>query len=103
MLSVFTNQACLFHDPGAGHPQTSHRLQAVLERLGREPGVELVETAPVAGLESLLRVHPQPHLDFVRLTSERGGGAAGPDTVLNRASWEAVLGATGAVLAGLRY
>lgn len=103
MTSVFTNRSCLLHDPGPGHPETPRRLQAVLERLPQDPSVQLVESPPVATLEPLLRVHPQSHLDFVRLTSERGGGAAGPDTLLNRSSWDAVLGATGAVLAGIHH
>ncbi|HEV8124643.1 MAG TPA: histone deacetylase [Gemmatimonadales bacterium] len=103
MPTVFTNKACLQHDPGPGHPETPRRLQAVLERMQQEPTVQLVDVPPLATLEPLLRVHPQPHLDFVRLTSERGGGAAGPDTLLNPASWDAVLGATGAVLAGIHH
>lgn len=103
MTVVFTNPACLEHDPGPGHPETPRRLQVVLERLKQDASVQLVEASPVATLEPLLRVHPQSHLDFVRITSERGGGAAGPDTLLNAASWNAVLGTTGAVLAGVHY
>ena len=103
MTSVFTSSTCLEHDPGPGHPETPRRLQAVLEWLQREASVQLVQTPPLASLEPLLRVHPQSHLDFVRLTSERGGGAAGPDTLLNAASWEAALGATGAILAGVHH
>jgi acetoin utilization deacetylase AcuC-like enzyme len=103
MPTVFTNKACLQHDPGPGHPETPRRLEAVLERLRQEASVQLVNTPPVPTLEALLRVHPQSHLDFVRLTSERGGGAAGPDTVLNGSSWDAVLGATGAILAGVHH
>jgi len=103
MPTVFTNQACLQHDPGLGHPETPRRLQAVLERLGQEPTIQLVQAPPIADLVSLLRVHPQSHLDFVRVTSKRGGGAAGPDTVLNGSSWDAVLGAAGAILAGIHH
>ena len=103
MTSVFTNSHCLHHDPGPGHPETPRRLYAVLERLRQDATFQVVEAPPETSLEPLLRVHPQAHLDFVRLTSERGGGAAGPDTVLNAASWDAALGATGAVLAGVRH
>jgi acetoin utilization deacetylase AcuC-like enzyme len=63
----------------------------------------VIEEADAAEPDSLLAVHPQSHLDYLRILSSRGGGAAGPDTVLSARSWDAVLGATGAVLAGLRH
>ncbi|MEP7326150.1 MAG: histone deacetylase [Gemmatimonadota bacterium] len=103
MTLVITSPACLKHDPGPGHPETPRRLQAVLERLRREATAPVMEAVPLDSLDPLLRVHPQSHLDFVRLTSERGGGAAGPDTLLNASSWDAVLGATGAILSGVHH
>lgn len=103
MTAVFTNKTCLLHDPGPGHPESPRWLQTVLDRLGTEPAAALVEVTSAASMDPLLLVHPQIHLDFIRLTSERGGGAAGPDTLLNARSWDAVLAATGAVLAGVRH
>jgi len=59
--------------------------------------------AVAASREPLLAVHSPEHLDRVQRMSETGGGVLFLDTVLNEASWSAVLGATGAVLAGLDY
>jgi acetoin utilization deacetylase AcuC-like enzyme len=48
-------------------------------------------------------VHPPAHLDFLEAVSRQGGGRIESDTVLNAHSWEAVLGAAGAVDHGLRH
>jgi acetoin utilization deacetylase AcuC-like enzyme len=97
---VFTHPACLRHDPGIGHAESIHRLPAILDRLRAAPTVHVIE-APDGPVAPLLRVHPQSHLDLLQAVSRRGGGALDPDTTLNGASWSAVLGTTGAMLAGL--
>jgi acetoin utilization deacetylase AcuC-like enzyme len=99
---VFTNSSCLKHDPGPGHPETPARLRTILERLRGEPGVEVREALP-SGREPLLRVHPEPYLKGLEAFSARGGGALFLDTILNRDSWAAVLGATGAVLSAVDH
>jgi acetoin utilization deacetylase AcuC-like enzyme len=101
VISVFTHPDCLRHDPGPGHPESPARLSTVLAALRADPSVAVTEAPAADDLTPLLRVHPQSHLDFLRITSERGGGSSGPDTVLNQASWKAALGASGAVLAGV--
>ena len=58
-----------------------------------------VRDAAPATLEPILRVHPQAYLDSVRAFSLAGGGALTGDTTLNAQSWDAALGAAGAVLA----
>ena len=100
--TVFTHPDCLRHDPGPDHPETAERLQAILSRLAGEPGLPIVQ-AVAASREPLLAVHSPEHLDRVQRMSETGGGVLFLDTVLNEASWSAVLGATGAVLASLDY
>jgi acetoin utilization deacetylase AcuC-like enzyme len=100
--TVFTHPDCLRHDPGPDHPETPERLRAILSRLEGEPGLPIVP-AEAASREPLLAVHSPEHLDRVQRLSERGGGVLFLDTVLNEASWSAVLGATGAVLASLDY
>ena len=64
--------------------------------------MRVVEAAP-ATREPLLAVHAEPHLANLESLSARGGGVLFLDTILNRASWEAVLGATGAVLAAVEH
>ena len=60
-----------------------------------------VVEAAAAGLDPLLAVHPEGYLRGVEEMSARGGGVLFLDTILNDASWAAVLGATGAVLAAV--
>ncbi len=96
-VPVFTHPSCLQHDPGPDHPETPARLQAVLDRLHGEPGIAVHE-APVSERDPLLAVHPDQYLSSLEAMSARGGGVLFLDTVLNRQSWSAVLGATGAVL-----
>jgi acetoin utilization deacetylase AcuC-like enzyme len=101
-VALFTHPDCLRHDPGPGHPESPARLRALLDRVGADRGVEVREAAPAA-IDALLAVHPRPYLESLEAMSARGGGALFLDTVLNGASWPAVLGATGAVLAAVDH
>jgi acetoin utilization deacetylase AcuC-like enzyme len=102
MPAVFTHLDCLKHDPGAEHPETPARLRAILDRLRQEKTVQLRE-APAADRTLLLPVHPDPYLSSLEAMSGRGGGVLFLDTILNRSSWAAVLGATGAVAAAVDH
>jgi len=99
---MFTHPDCARHDPGPDHPETPSRLRVLLARARGEPGVEVRE-APAGSIDELLAVHPRPYLDSLAAMSERGGGALFLDTVLNDASWAAVLGATGAAVAAVDH
>jgi acetoin utilization deacetylase AcuC-like enzyme len=101
-VPVFTHPSCLKHDPGPGHPETSARLRAVLDRLRGESRVEVREAQP-ASRQPLLAVHPEPYLAGLESMSARGGGVLFLDTILSRDSWSAVLGGTGAVLAAVDH
>ena len=101
-VPIFTHPDCLKHDPGSGHPETPARLRVLLEHARAEPGVRVVE-APAGSVDALLAVHPRPYLESLEAMSARGGGALFLDTVLNGASWTAVLGATGAALAAVDH
>jgi acetoin utilization deacetylase AcuC-like enzyme len=101
-VPVFTHSACLKHDPGPDHPETPARLRTLLERLRADPNATLREAGP-AELDPLLTVHPRAYLASLEAMSARGGGALFLDTILNRDSWAAVLGETGAVLAAVDY
>lgn len=101
-VPIFTHPDCVRHDPGPDHPETPARLATLLERARSDPRVLVVESA-AAGREALLAVHPDGYLEGLEAMSRRGGGALFLDTILNRASWAAVLGATGAVLAAVDH
>ena len=101
-ITVFTHPSCLRHNPGADHPETPARLQAVLARVRTEPGIEVRE-APSADREPLLAVHPDQYLSSLQAMSARGGGVLFLDTILNQHSWSAALGASGAVLAAVDH
>jgi acetoin utilization deacetylase AcuC-like enzyme len=101
-LSVFTHPDCLKHDPGPDHPETPTRLQVVLERLGKDKSIR-VQKADPASREPLLAVHPDAYLSSLEAMSARGGGTLFLDTILNRYSWAAVLGGTGAVLGAVDH
>jgi acetoin utilization deacetylase AcuC-like enzyme len=101
-IPIFTHPDCLRHDPGPDHPEMPSRLRVLLERARADDAVEVRE-APAGGLDRLLVVHRQPYLAGLEAMSARGGGALSLDTFLNDASWAAVLGATGAVLAAVDH
>jgi acetoin utilization deacetylase AcuC-like enzyme len=101
-IPIFTHPSCLKHDPGPGHPDTPARLSVLVSRLKNEPAAELREASP-ARREPLLAVHPASYLDGLEEMSGRGGGVLFLDTILNRDSWAAVLGGTGAVLAAVDH
>ena len=101
-LRVFTNPDCLRHDPGPDHPETPARLRVLLSALGRDPAIEVVEAGP-GPRAALLAVHADGYLRSLEAMSARGGGALFLDTILNDASWAAVLGATGAAIAAVEH
>lgn len=97
MATVFSSPDCLGHP---GMPEQPARLAAVLERLGAAAGLTLVEAA-AADAESLTLVHPAEFVAHIEsaAAANRDGGEEVP---LAPASWPAVLGAAGAVLAATR-
>ncbi len=99
-ITVYTHPDCLLHDPGADHPETPARLQAVVQALTAEPLARLQTATPCAA-EALLAVHPEGHLVRLEAISEAGGGVISLDTIMNRSSWRAVLAANGALLAAI--
>jgi acetoin utilization deacetylase AcuC-like enzyme len=101
-VPIFTHPDCIRHDPGPDHPETPARLRVLLDRARADTRVE-VRTAAAASIDALVTVHPRAYLDNLRAMSSRGGGAIFLDTVLNGASWDAVLGATGAVHSALTH
>ena len=101
-VPVFTHPDCLRHDPGTDHPESPARLRVLLDRARAARGASVVE-APAATREPLLAVHPDGYLRSLEAMSGRGGGVLFLDTILSEASWSAVLGATGALLAAVDH
>jgi acetoin utilization deacetylase AcuC-like enzyme len=101
-VGVFTHPACLLHDPGPGHPEAPARLRAILDLLSSHPAATIT-TVGAAEPDALAAVHPPAYLTRLERVSRAGGGMLDADTVLNDRSWDAVLGATGAVLAAVEY
>lgn len=101
-VPIFTHPDCIRHDPGPGHPETPARLHAVVARLSRDPIAE-IRDARAGAREDLLLVHPEGHVARLEEMAGHGGGVLSLDTVMNQASWRAVLGATGAVRAAVEH
>jgi acetoin utilization deacetylase AcuC-like enzyme len=100
---LFTHPACLEHDPGTHHPESSARLRAVLDALAEPEFAALARgEAPEAALEDLLRVHPRRHVERILDAIPKSGHLAiDADTVLSPASGRAALRAAGAVAAAI--
>ncbi len=63
-VALFSHQACLAHDPGAGHAECPDRLRAVLRALEhRDFDTLLREPAPLATREQLCLAHPAAYVD----------------------------------------
>lgn len=103
-IHVVTHPTCLAHDAGPGHPERPDRLRAVLAALEAPAWADRIEwhRAEPADHHALSRLHPEPYLERLRSTSERGGGRLDSDTVMNASSWEAALRAAGAVIGAAR-
>jgi acetoin utilization deacetylase AcuC-like enzyme len=102
-VAIYTHGACLAHDTGPGHPESSARLAAVLEALddARFASLARIE-APAATREQLARVHAGALIDAVLDEPVAAGWRRlDPDTVMSPDSAEAALRAAGAVCAAI--
>ena len=92
----------LEHDTGR-HPETAGRLARTVELLRRRELWDRLRhlearPAPAAALEA---VHDPRYLQLLRHACERGGGWLTADTPFSRRSWEVVVRASGAAIAGV--
>jgi acetoin utilization deacetylase AcuC-like enzyme len=100
---LFTHPECLDHDTGAGHPECSERLSAVLAAL-RQPDFAALQwrQAPLAQEGALLRAHSSRHLAALEASiPERGWAALDPDTIISPGSGSAARRAAGALIAAI--
>ena len=97
--ALITHPACLEHDTGPYHPETAERLRAVLAALEAPVFADLLrETAPMATVEQLSRVHPRAYVESILAVRPALGEPVqiDADTVMSCGSAEAAARAAGA-------
>jgi acetoin utilization deacetylase AcuC-like enzyme len=96
--ALITHPACLEHDTGPYHPETSERLRAVLAALETPEFSDLLrESAPMATVEQLSRVHPRAYVEGILSIQPEPGEPIhlDGDTVMSNGSAEAAARAAG--------
>jgi acetoin utilization deacetylase AcuC-like enzyme len=99
-----THPACLEHDTGPYHPENAERLRAVLAALEASEFAPLLrETAPLATVEQLSRVHPRQYVESILAIRPRLGEPVqlDADTVMSAGSAEAAARAAGGAIAAV--
>jgi acetoin utilization deacetylase AcuC-like enzyme len=95
---VITDRRFLEHDPGAGHPESPARLDAVLTDLGRSPLADVTIEAPRAATDAEIdAVHPADHRETLAAFAGRRT-RLDPDTAMSPGSWDAARLAAGAAV-----
>jgi acetoin utilization deacetylase AcuC-like enzyme len=87
---------------GPDHPECPERLQAIEDQLiaSRIAPLIMRESAPLAGMDDLARVHTHAHIEFIRSRApSEGYTVIDPDTSMNPHTWQAALRAAGAAVA----
>jgi acetoin utilization deacetylase AcuC-like enzyme len=96
--ALITHPACLEHDTGPYHPETAERLRAVLAVLEAPEFAHLLrESAPLATVEQLSRVHPRSYVEgILSIRPDLGEPIQlDGDTVMSHGSAEAAARAAG--------
>jgi acetoin utilization deacetylase AcuC-like enzyme len=102
--ALVTHLDCLDHDMGRGHPECPARLRAVLAGLEQEVFAPLLrEQAPLATLEQLARMHPEPYVRAILSIRPEPGDRLqlDGDTLMSAGSADAALRAAGAAVRGV--
>src|SRR5215471_6753457 len=95
---VITDRRFLEHDPGAGHPESPARLDAVQSDLARAPiaGVQ-IEAPRFATDAEIEAVHPAAYREALAALAGRRA-RLDPDTATSAGSWDAARLAAGAAV-----
>ncbi len=96
--ALITHPACLEHDTGPYHPETADRLRVVLAALEAPEFSDLLrESAPMATVEQLSRVHPKSYVEgILSIHPELGQPIQlDGDTIMSNGSAEAAARAAG--------
>ena len=102
MLKVYYDPSFLKHQPGGWHPESSARLESILEIVGKIDGIELVDNCREATRDEIELVHTSRHFDYIKsLPLEQV--MIDPDTGYSEGSWEASLKAVGATVEAAKF
>jgi acetoin utilization deacetylase AcuC-like enzyme len=101
---------CAGHDTGSGHPESVHRLDALLAAIDDaipqlDGRVEHIHGRP-ATLQEVALVHPAAHIELIQSAAAKAQEAGepvylDPDTVVSAGSCDAALAAAGTVLTAI--
>jgi len=95
---VITDRRFLDHDPGAGHPESPARLDAIQTDLARTPVAGVTIEAPRAATDAEIdAVHSSEHRETMASLAGRSG-SLDPDTAISPGSWDAARLAAGAAV-----
>ena len=97
-FAIIYDEIFLKHDPGAFHPESPKRLEAILKRLQKEDIKEYIEIFPpeVASKEEILWNHSETLYNTIAQTQGKSHIQLDVDTATNEYSFEAALKAVGA-------
>ncbi len=93
----------LEHDPGAGHPESPRRLEAIYERIG-EPDISGLFSALApreAAVEELRWNHAGAYIERIERTAGVPHFQLDPDTATSAGSWKAAILAVGGVFTAM--
>jgi acetoin utilization deacetylase AcuC-like enzyme len=96
--ALITHPACLEHDTGPYHPETPERLRVVIAALETPEFSDLLrETAPLATVDQLSRVHPRAYVEGILSIRPEVGEPVelDGDTIMSNGSAEAAARAAG--------
>lgn len=98
-ISIISHENCLEHDPGAGHPENSGRLEAVLSALKNTSFAKQLSylEAPLGTREQILLAHSLKHFEYICASSPASGQQAlDGDTIMSPGSLNAAFRGVGA-------
>ena len=99
--ALYRHQLCALHNPGAGHPENSGRLEAIDTQIQKDGLLKRIEERepPAAIREQLIRIHDPAHIDHIfKLNPASGLVHLDGDTAMNPHSLQSALLAAGGII-----